>query len=205
MRKKFLTFVCGGAMALFAVTGCINLTPKPDDTRFYVLSVPAPKPVESAPNAPAVGVRSVHVDEYLARPEMILRQGDSRVERLSLYRWASSPAAQVQKEFQRWCERYQPNRVFYFPPWNMRPLPTLELAWEVRRMEGVQSADDSSAVLEMGWSWIESGKNPVSFSGEWTAPWVDGKPETLVTLLNDLLGKAFHRIMETEPAPSSVK
>ncbi len=185
------------AAALLTGVGCINLSPKQDTTRFYVLSVPAPEKSDAKTNGLVTGVRSVQMDEYLSRPELTLRIGDSQIERLSLYRWASTPAAQVQKEFQRWCERYQPDRVFYFPPWTNRQPMALELAWNVRRMEGVQKSDGSYAIVEMGWSWTVPDKTPSFFNGEWMAPWDDNDPATLVDALSELLGQAFHKIMET--------
>ncbi len=189
------SLVCCTGLAM--LTGCINLSPKQDPTRFYVLHVPAPEAAQVS-NGPVTGVRSLQIEDYLNRPELMVRKGNAQIERLSLYRWAGSLSSHLQKEFQRWCERYQPERVFYFPPWDVRIQPERELRWEVRRLEGVQNVSgESYAVVELGWSWTVRGENPVTHRGEWQAPWDGQDASVLVDLLGQLLGQGFEQILKS--------
>lgn len=70
-----------------AVAGC-NIVPPPteDPTRYYVLSdVPA---AAAAAGALRVGIRTVRLDGYLKRREMVVRTGANEVEFRDYRRWA---------------------------------------------------------------------------------------------------------------------
>ena len=79
--------------ALFALSlaGC-SLFPKPapDPTRHYVLTAPAPAPLDvgAKQGALKVGLRSVQIAPYLDAKSMSVRRGDNEIDYRDYARWA---------------------------------------------------------------------------------------------------------------------
>lgn len=89
MSKLLLRFA---ALALsgLALTGCLNLKPVTDPTRFYVLSaVPAGTPdTVGAHGDLAVGLGRVDLPAYLLDRRIALRQGANEIDYSEYYQWA---------------------------------------------------------------------------------------------------------------------
>jgi len=91
-RPRWARFsvLAAAALLLAGTCGCLNLKPKADPTRFYVLSATVEVPL--APNqasaaAGSVGVR-VDLPAWLDRPGIARRQSANRVEFSTLHNWA---------------------------------------------------------------------------------------------------------------------
>lgn len=189
--------------ALLVVAGCVNLQPKVDPTRFYVLNVPLPEAEQASETGQGyavAGIRSLRLADYLDRPEIIIRYGDSRVERQSAHRWAGDLGMNIQNELMRWWVARQPQRVLYFPPWENALPQAHELRWRISKLEGhIDGQGKASAVVAMEWSWkTEQVTAPHYIRGEWTAPW-DGEDYTsLISILGDLLVQGYEQILASE-------
>jgi uncharacterized lipoprotein YmbA len=86
------TFPRDVALALsgLALTGCLNLKPVIDRTRFYVLSAaPAATPGMAGSNGElAVGISRVDIPAYLLDSRIARRQGASEIKYSEYHRWA---------------------------------------------------------------------------------------------------------------------
>ena len=78
------------ALSGLALTGCLNLKPVTDRTRFYVLSaVPAATPGTVGSNGGlAVGISRVDIPAYLLDSRIALRQGATEIKYSEYHRWA---------------------------------------------------------------------------------------------------------------------
>jgi uncharacterized protein len=91
-RLQTLIFLAAIAMPLTAA-GCSSiLSPRPDPTKFYVLTALAgadaiPPASAAAPHL-AIGLGPVKFPDYLARPEVVTRVSRNRVELSPTDRWA---------------------------------------------------------------------------------------------------------------------
>ena len=86
---RTLLFLAAAAL-LGAQSGCNVVQPAQDDpTRYFVLSDPAVPPGQ-IPSAGGVriGLRSVRLESYLKRREIVVRTGDNEVEFRDFRRWA---------------------------------------------------------------------------------------------------------------------
>lgn len=189
---------------ILVVTGCVNLEPKLDPTRFYVLNVPlaeADSKSDTGQEYAAVKVRSLQIADYLDRPEIMVRYGDSRVERQSTQRWAGDLKMNVQNELARWWSTRQSQRGLYFPPWEQTVSEARELRWKISKLEGYVDAEgQASAVVAMEWSWKTEPDMPLHYiRGEWSAPWDGVDYTSLVSTLGNLLAQGYEEMLSSEP------
>jgi uncharacterized lipoprotein YmbA len=85
-----LPLLAGAALALSGLTGCFNLQPASDPTRFYVLTPRcAPRPQQTAAaSAPLLMLGRVEVADYLQRSELVWRRAPNHVAYAHFTQWA---------------------------------------------------------------------------------------------------------------------
>lgn len=85
-------------LAAGAVAGCTVLDPRPDNTRFYVLSTALPE--DTAPGRPldvALGLGPIQFPGYLDRAQYVIRLDANRLSPADVDRWAEG----LQRQFAR--------------------------------------------------------------------------------------------------------
>ena len=76
------------ALALALLCGCSILEPRPDPTRFFVLSEAAPAGAAPAADPELmIALGPVHLPDYLLRPELVRRLGPNQLEPSRADRW----------------------------------------------------------------------------------------------------------------------
>jgi uncharacterized lipoprotein YmbA len=91
-RCNFLIFLA--VLALPLAGGCSLLSPRPDPTKFYVLTSIAGadtvtvRPTPTAASNLAIGLGPVKFPDYLAHPEVVTRVSTNRIELSTTDRWA---------------------------------------------------------------------------------------------------------------------
>lgn len=119
-------------------------------SRFYVLPSPPAAATASAAGAPPLRLRPVRLPDYLARPAMAVRQGDSEIRYLDASRWAEPLDDGLTRILaQALAERLGDARVYRSGQGtDSTPAEAQSLRVEVLRLD---NAPDGSAQLEARW------------------------------------------------------
>jgi uncharacterized lipoprotein YmbA len=87
-----LSLLAGTTLVLTALTGCLNLKPASDPTRFYVLTARCAAPTNATTaatsEAPLLMLGWVEVADYLQRPEQAWRMAPNHVAYSHVDQWA---------------------------------------------------------------------------------------------------------------------
>lgn len=138
------------AAIIFAISGCIDLKPKPDRTRFFVLdSIVSTTAPDAASGAVRVGMLRVTVAGYLDTPRIAKRISDVEITYSPTNRWGEDLRIAIQD---RIAERIMASgavREVFTLPWRGGADPSLRLAIHIDRFEGTMS---SEAALRASWS-----------------------------------------------------
>jgi uncharacterized lipoprotein YmbA len=145
------TFV-PAACALFlaaTIASCTVLTPRPDPSRFFVLT---PMPEADSPTAGrhvgSLGVGPISLPRYLDRPEIVTRVAPSEVKPAIFDYWAGSLSNQFQTLLaQNLQTLVHPERIQIYP-WYAGAAPDLVVEAEVQRFE---PSTDGRAELVARW------------------------------------------------------
>ncbi len=154
---------CAAAAALGLLAACNVVPPATDDpTRFFVLSDPAPPAAEApAPGAARIDLRSVRLESYLRRKEMVVRTGANEVEFRDYRRWAEPLDAAIGRVLrQRLLEAPGVAQV-YAEPFPVDQERDYDVAVDVRRCEGsVDASGRGSASFSATLEISTGGPNP---------------------------------------------
>jgi len=128
-------------IGLLAILAACNVVPPPQDdpTRYFVLSDPAGQAVQApAAGAFRIGLKSVRLESYLKRREMVVRTGGNEVEFRDFRRWAEPLDAAIGRVVRmRLVGAPEVAQVYAepFPPDQERDF---DVSIDVRRCEGSQ-------------------------------------------------------------------
>ena len=119
-----------------SMPGCIDLSPQPDSTRFYVLNGPTENVLSGKPGVLQIGITRVEVPEYLRTPKMVVRQSEFEVVNSESHRWA--------EDFDRSLGRIVAAHIGARPfvrrvdvvPWDEAPEHDFRIALRFDRFEG---------------------------------------------------------------------
>lgn len=146
---------CAALIAMLSIAlaaGCSFLSPRPDPTRFYVLtaiaSADATTPAQSS-NHLAIGLGPVKLPDYLAHAEVVTRVAPNRVELSAADRWAEPLDESFRRVLARNMETLMGiDQVMPFP-WD--PSATLDYKIEVT-VEHFER--DASGGTQLAANWI---------------------------------------------------
>jgi uncharacterized lipoprotein YmbA len=92
-RRLFLAcVVCAGGLFL---TGCLNLKPEPDATRFYTLAVNGGSDSTERSGPVDLLVRDIELAEYLDNSKIVERIGPTELRYRPLHRWGGALDAMI--------------------------------------------------------------------------------------------------------------
>jgi uncharacterized lipoprotein YmbA len=143
-RLPRLAALCA-ALGLLASSGC-NVVPPPqaDSTRFFVLSG-GEMPVLAAVQAPTgslrVGIRTVHLESYLNRKEMVVRTGANEIRFEDYRRWADPLDAAITRIVRSRLLAAPSVAQVYSEPFPFGQARDFDVAVDVVRFEGALGAD----------------------------------------------------------------
>src|SRR5271156_2369899 len=79
----------GLILALGAASGCSLTSPRPDPTKYFVLTaLPPPAAPPSQANPPVIGLGPVNLPSYLDHSEIVTRSGPNEIDLSDIDRWA---------------------------------------------------------------------------------------------------------------------
>ena len=157
-------------VALLSMTGgCIDLDPKLDPTRFYVLSEPAPIEASGILKTLNVGLLIIEMPDYLKTSKIVLRRGGNEITYSEFNRWAEDLEQGITRVLYAHLANKLPGvEILRFPLSD----PT-ELDYRVKirltRFEGVRGG---LVAIHAGWSIVGKGGETVDsgdfrFNGMW--------------------------------------
>lgn len=156
-------------LALVAVllAGCGSvLAPRPDRTRYYMLSQSPTENLQVQPVSPrdlVVGIGPLRLPDYLARSERVVRLGDNQLRFMQEERWAEPLEAGIGRVLlQGLTIRLPDARILNLPTLSSLPR-TYDVPVEVLSLLSTANGD---AELHARWSIKPSGKKDILLVGE---------------------------------------
>jgi uncharacterized lipoprotein YmbA len=188
------------AIAVLLIAGCGSLlAPRPDRTRYYVLSA-APKAADMSGSAPerelTVGLGPLEIPDYLDRRERVVRLGPNRMRFHENERWAESLDASILRVLsQDLTARLGNARVITLPTF-VAPRRTYDVPVRILQFD---SATNGDAVLEASWGIKDGVTGEILFSGEThlTEPAGGTDTQAAVAALSRALDRFSERIATT--------
>jgi uncharacterized lipoprotein YmbA len=155
--KTRLLALCA-ALGLLASSGC-NVIPPPqaDSTRFFVLSggdMPALAAVQAPTGSLRVGIRTVRLESYLNRKEMVVRTGTNEIRFEDYRRWADPLDTAITRIVRSRLLAAPAVAQVYAEPFPFDQARDFDVAVDIVRFEGAQGADGKfsasmAAVIEI--------------------------------------------------------
>ncbi len=152
MRSFFipLSTAALGVTLLFVMAGCVDLKPKPDNTRYFVLDSGTSNVSQGVPSGDVIlGMARVTVASYLDTPRIAKRISDVEITYSPTSRWGEDLRIAIQDRVARRIMASGSVREVYTLPWPDGAAPSLRLTIHVDRFEGTMS---SEAVLRGFWT-----------------------------------------------------
>jgi uncharacterized lipoprotein YmbA len=146
------------ALGLLASSGC-NVVPPPQDdpTRFFVLSgaqLPAPEAVQAPSGTLRIGIRTVRLESYLNRKEMVVRTGANEIKFEDYRRWADPLDASLTRIVRSRLLAAPTVAQVYAEPFPFDQSRDFDVSIDVVRFEGTMGSDGKfsasmAAVIEI--------------------------------------------------------
>tara|TARA_Y100000588_G_C14280492_1_gene936850 strand:- start:11747 stop:12310 length:564 start_codon:yes stop_codon:yes gene_type:complete len=181
--------------------GCIDLDPKLDPTRFYVLTEPTPIKASGILKTLNVGLLIIEMPDYLKTSKIVLRREGSEITYSEFNRWAEDLEQGIARVLYSHLANKLPGVKISRFPWSA---PT-ELDYRVKirltRFDGVRGG---LVAIHAGWSIVGKGGETVDsgdfrFNGMWNGT----KYGTLVSelgtglaQLSDEIGVAISKVSD---------
>jgi uncharacterized protein len=179
--------------------GCINLKPQQDPTQFYVLEgVRTPEPASVVGILPglSIGLRRLHLAEYLGNPRIAVRRGTHRVTYAEYHRWGESLDQGISRSLASLVAARGPFARVDVVPWPSHAQHDYVVQVDVQRFEG-QAEEGALAPLQRGevhllatWEIIRDADREIVARGTVNHridDWATDDYEELVAMLADAL------------------
>jgi len=150
--RKFPHFLLASVFCvavLFASSGCVDLKPKPDNTRYFVLDSGTANVNPMPPSGNViVGMLRVTTASYLDTPRIAKRISDVEITYSPTSRWGEDLRIAIQDQVANRILASGSVREIYTLPWPDGADPSLRLSIHIDRFEGTMS---SEAALRASW------------------------------------------------------
>jgi uncharacterized lipoprotein YmbA len=187
------------------LAGCLNLAPKPDPTRFYLLA-PAADSVRSGVRmrgTATIGLREVELPGYLDQSQLVTRVGPNEVRFLETARWGEPLGAMITRVLAADLAASAGLDEVMFHPWSRSRMPSYELRVALQRFE----QDSLQVVLDATWQARDSTGAVVipPSSARLTEPATSSDPQAIIEAMNRTLAKLSRLVVEAvqQRRPSS--
>jgi len=145
------------------LAGCINLDPKPDPHRYYVIEGPTELTVAAPANCPlAILVGPVRLAGYADQAAVVERRGPHEIVPLTLHRWAESPAQALPRALTSRLARELPDHCVAAFQHRTPTEGSTQLEVEFTRFELTAG---NEAVVAIHWRTLEMGRTAPVRSG----------------------------------------
>lgn len=180
-------------VALGLLTGCVNLDPKPDPNRYYVIDG-AVEPVAAAPGECAKHylVGPVRVAGYADQTAVVERRGGHEIVPLSLHRWAEPPGQSLPRTLTRRLARELPDSCVAALQSRTPTAGTMQVEIEVTRFE---LTDQNQASVAIRWRAFEPGNEGADRAGAAAATQAFDGTEDRVAAGLEALSRALDEVV----------
>ena len=150
LNRITTSFFCAALLVL--ATGCVDLKPQIDGTRYFVLSAPSISSGVKLETAKVVGIDNFSRSPYLDRPMIVTRKGQNEIAFSSINRWGNELRQAIPKHLERHLESSRSVRSLQSLPWPDDIQPDLRLSLDISRFEGASSGTSGIAVVAGSWT-----------------------------------------------------
>jgi len=169
-RALALTTIAAGAALWFAAGCSIIAAPKPDPTRFYVLT-PISDPATSgiaettsgATGNLSIGLGPIHIPGYLDRSQMVTRSSANRIELSETDRWAEPLGASFGQAMAQDLSALLGTREIHFFPWYRSDHIDRQIKLSLYRFEATESGN---AELSAHWEIFDGADGKLLYSSD---------------------------------------
>jgi len=176
------------------ITGCIDLKPRTDSTRYFVLGATGDSSAStSSTGAITVGIRSFSIAPYLDSPRIATRVEGVEITYSANSRWGEPLKQAIQKKMVAELGSSSAIGHVYGLPWPSNADPSRTLAISVDNFEG---QSDGTVVAGISWTVFDAGGMILERGTalEEVPGWIPGEYRDLVLKLNQALSSATARI-----------
>ncbi len=185
-----------GLSAFLLLQSCVNLKPRENDTRFYVLGAAAVAQQEvPADKGYVLGLRRIKLADYLDTPHIVVRVGANEVMFSDDHRWGEDLGPAINRVVAGFLSGSSSVHQVEVVPWATGVQPTYIVEIEVQKFEGTSPNPAYSrmdAHLQARWKVLNPATNNVLKQGT-TDEMIDGPAlssyASLVSGLERVLGR----------------
>jgi uncharacterized lipoprotein YmbA len=172
------------------MTGCVDLKPRPDATRFFVLGS-SPGVTATTPTAGAIslGIESFSIAPYLDSPRIAVRVEEVEITYSANSRWGEQLDRAIQRRLVDELAGSSSIGAVHGLPWPDNSHPSRRLAISVDHFEG---RSDSTVSVSLSWTVSDAGGAVLDrgTANEQLPSWMPGDYRDLVVKLNQALTRA---------------
>ncbi|MGO9607721.1 MAG: membrane integrity-associated transporter subunit PqiC [Candidatus Binataceae bacterium] len=196
--KRALTIL---ALCALMITGC--LSPRRDDSRFYVLSPAGADPATPSSRPIVLGVGPIKLPGYLDRQEMVTRVAPNRLELSSSDRWAESLDADFTRVLAQDLSTDLGTQRITFFPWYATTHVDYQVKVDVYRFD---AGADGKIDLTAHWQVLDgTGKLLIARDSSYTENAAAGDAGASAAALSGSLGRLSQEIaaaIQSLPPPA---
>lgn len=151
------------------VQGCVNLKPRENETRFYVLGGQQLQTPVSSTQGAAIGLRRLQLASYLDTPHLVVRKGANEVEFLDSHRWGEDLSPAINRVLAGLMTANAAVKQVDVVPWSTGARHDYVVEISVTKFEGTRLANAGPAGmhahLEAYWKVLDATTNVVLKQG----------------------------------------
>jgi len=203
MSKRFSLPSMGAALVLAVlVAGCINLGGGTQRLpRLYVLTTlasSADRAAAARAAAMTIGVGPLVFPDYLDRPQLVTRAGDSEIIAAPFANWAEPLKQNTIRVLVDNLATITDSGGVYRYPWWSEYAPQFQLQMEIDRFDATRNGE---AVLTVSWEWLDQdGKPLMARERSILQQTVEGESDEAVVAAMSRLLLTFSRLVATQLA-----
>lgn len=175
---------------LMTASGCLNLGPKEDPTRFYILGDSERAAVPADTTGAVVGLRAVQLAGYLQTPFLVVRTGPHEVAYADFDRWGEALDQGINRSVAGYLSHRAGIRRVDVVPWPRQARHDYLVDIQVHRFEGATYRGTGEAHLLADWQIVDPADGRVLARGTTEARrdgWTAGSYAALAALLDGAL------------------
>ncbi|MEM8484961.1 MAG: PqiC family protein [Bacteroidota bacterium] len=151
------------------VQGCVNLKPRENETRFYVLGGQQLQAPVSSTQGAVIGLRRLQLASYLDTPHLVVRRGANEVGFLDAHRWGEDLSPAINRVVAGLMTANAEVKQVDVVPWSAGARHDYVVEISVTKFEGTRLAQGGAigmqAHLEAYWKVLEPSTNAVLKQG----------------------------------------
>lgn len=149
-------------LALTLLTGCFSLGREAPSEQYFVLggsTIPDGVIPTERLSALRIGLRQIHLADYLESPLIVVRQGQHRIRYSEFDRWGGTLSSGVNRAVERYLKALAPLEAVDVAPWTSRAVHDYLIQIHLLHLEGLVSEEptdlEGGAHVKATWEIID--------------------------------------------------